>query len=95
MKLTTLQIEHAARVLHARPVPENSRMAPDLMRWFGEHTFFLGDTGLHILEPAEITESGAETGRLVRVASWTDSRHTALATHAPKATEVFVQLHDA
>lgn len=50
MKLTAPQIEQVANQLQARPVPENSRMAPDLERYFGQHTFFLGGDGLHILE---------------------------------------------
>jgi hypothetical protein len=91
MKLTTPQIEQVASQLEARPVPENSSMAPDLERYFGEHTFFLDNNGLHVLQPAE----PADSGQLVRVASWTDSHHTALTPHEPEATDVIIHLDEA
>ena len=88
MKLTTPQIEQVAGQLQARAVPENSRMAPDLERHFGDHTFFLDNAGLHILEPTE----AAETGRVVKVASWTDEQCTALALHEPESSDVTIKL---
>ena len=66
-------------------------MAPDLERYFGKHTFFLDNGGLHILEPGEPSESG----RLVRVASWTDSHRAALTPHEPEPTDVIIQLDEA
>jgi hypothetical protein len=96
MKLTTPQIDQVARQLEARPVPEDSRMAPELQRHFGEHTFFLASTGLHFLEPVKTKETGGlERGRLVRVASWTDSHRTALTPHEPELTDVVIQLDQA
>jgi hypothetical protein len=95
MRLTPAQIEQTSRQLEAKPVPENSRMAPDLNRLFGEHTFFLGRAGLHIVEPAEAADTGAATGRLIEVASWTDSDHTSLTAHEPRPTDVIVQFDEA
>ena len=94
MKLTAPQIEHVANQLQARPVPEDSRMAPDLERHFGEHTFFLGRDGLHILE-LEDAEEPSETGIVLRVARWTDADRTALAPQEPEPTGTVVQLDEA
>jgi hypothetical protein len=60
MKLTATQITHAANQLDARPVPENSQMGPELRRVFGDHSFFLTNTGLHVIEPTEPVETGLQ-----------------------------------
>ena len=93
MKLTAPQIEHVANQLQARPVPENSRMAPDLERHFGQHAFFLGSDGLQILEP-EGSVKASEAGR-VRVATWADPDHTSARAHEPELTGKVVQLDEA
>ena len=43
---------------------------------FGEHTFFLDNNGLYIVEKlAEPEEAGAPIVRVVKLASWTDPDH--------------------
>ena len=95
MKLSAIQIAHAAKQLDARPVPENSQMGPELRRVFGDHSFFLTSTGLHVIEPTEPVETGPAAGRLVKVASWTNPDHKALQVHEPEVTDRIVELEEA
>ena len=72
MKLTPAQIEQASKQFDAEPVSEESKLAPELHKVFGDHTFFLGSTGLHIVHAVEATEAAAPETRVVKLASWTD-----------------------
>lgn len=89
MKLTPVQIEQTAVQLEARPVPEESQLAPELQKVFGDHTFFIGPAGLHIIE---VLEDGASEARAVKLAGWMDSQRTTLAPHNPEVTETVVAL---
>ncbi|HXP77185.1 MAG TPA: hypothetical protein VN823_23815 [Stellaceae bacterium] len=55
---------------------------------FGEHTFFLDDTGLVIVEPADGRD---EAGQVVKLASWNPD-HTSLKPHDPERTDVVIDL---
>jgi hypothetical protein len=92
MKLTATQIKRAAEQLHARPVPENSQMGPELKRLFGDHSFFLTSSGLHFIEPTGENDATTAAGRLVRIASWTNPNHNALKPHEPEMTDSIVEL---
>jgi hypothetical protein len=70
-------------------------MVPELNGLFGDHTFFLDNDGLHIVEPSQQEEEGAPVGRVIKLASWTDREHTTLATHPPEPTGVMVDLSKA
>jgi hypothetical protein len=94
MKLTASQIERAANQLDARPIPENSRMSPELKRAFGDHSFFLTSNGLHFIEPADADDAACPTGRLVKIASWTSAEHNELAPHEPEFTDGVVELQE-
>src|SRR5262245_11975274 len=59
MKLTAAQIERTASQFEAQPIPDESRLVPELTKLFGDHTFFLGSTGLHIIDATEPTKAGA------------------------------------
>src|SRR5438105_2908941 len=95
MKLTPAQIKQTTTQFESQPVPDESRLAPELNRVFGDHTFFLGNSGLHIVDAVEPTEAGAHAGRVVRLATWTDSHHTTLAPHNPEFTDVVIELDKA
>jgi hypothetical protein len=92
MKLTSAQIKQATKQMEARPVPDDSQLAPKLNEVFGDHTFFLASTGLHIVDSTGATDDGETTGRVVRLASWADEHCTSLAPHAPEFTGVVVNL---
>jgi hypothetical protein len=94
MKLTATQIERAANQLDARPIPENSQMGPELKRVFGDHSFFLTNSGLHFIEPAESEQATGVTGRLVKIASWTNTERNELSPHEPEVTDSIVELEE-
>ena len=63
MKLSSSQVERTLYQLQAQALPDNHPSVPELNRVFGEHTFFLDGSGLHIVEPAvpiEEEESGLD-----------------------------------
>ena len=93
--MTATQIERTASQFEAQPIPDESQLVPELTRLFGEHTFFLGSAGLHIIDAAEPTKAGVPAGRVVKLASWTDSHGTALAPHEPQYTDRIIELDKA
>lgn len=92
MKLTPTLVERTLRQFQAQAIPEEHPAVPELNRLFGEHTFFLDDGGLHIVEPALPVEDGAQTGQIVKLASWNDPDRTSLAAHEPEITDVVIEL---
>jgi hypothetical protein len=92
MRLTPLQIERAVGQFQFQQVPDDSRLMPELSRTFGDHTFFIGSAGLHIIDPVEVDEIGRPVGRIVKLASWTDPQHTTLAAHEPEFTDAVIDL---
>jgi hypothetical protein len=57
---------------------------------FGEHTFFLDQNGLNIVQLEEFDPDGGPTGKLVRVASWSGKEQ--LKAHDPEPTDMVVML---
>jgi hypothetical protein len=53
MRLTPALVERTLRQYQAQALPDNHPAVPELNRLFGNHTFFLDDNGLNIVEPAE------------------------------------------
>jgi hypothetical protein len=92
MKLTPAQIQQTTKQIEAEHVSEESQLAPELHKVFGDHTFFLGAEGLHIVHAVEETDAGAPEARVVKLASWTDSHRTTLAPHTPEITDTVVAL---
>ena len=92
MKLTETQIVQTANQIGAQPIPDEGELAPKLVRLFGEHTFFLDSSGLHIVAPTDPTETGMPAGRIVTIAGWTDSHCTTLAPQEPEFTDIVVEL---
>lgn len=92
MRLTSALVEQTLSQFNAQVLPDDHPAIPALNQMFGEHTFFLDDRGLNILEPTR--EAGEEeiAARVVKVASWQDDK-TGLKVHEPEPTEVVVALH--
>ena len=96
MKLTAEQIDGVTSEFEAEAVPQDNRMIAELNKIFGEHTFFLDNNGLHIVEKlAEPEEAGAPMVRVVKLASWTDPDHRTLAAHPPEPTNLVINLDKA
>lgn len=92
MKLSSPRLEKTLDQFQAQALPENHPALPELNRLFGEHTFFLDESGLHIVEPAEPTEDGVEAGQVVKIARWEDTNRTRLAAQRPEPTDLTVEL---
>jgi len=95
MRLTPAQIKQTTSQFEAQPVSDESRLVPELNKVFGDHTFFLGDSGLHIVDAVEPSEAGTQAGRIIKLATWNDSHHTTLAPHNPEITDVVIELDKA
>jgi hypothetical protein len=88
MKLTDRGVDRTLDQYDAEPLPENHPAVPQLNRVFGDHTFFLDDSGLVIVEP---TDGATEAGQVVKLASW-NTDHTSLKPHEPERTDVVIEL---
>lgn len=95
MKLTSAAVKQTLDQFEAQAIPENHPAVPQLNSLFGDHTFFLDGNGLHIVEPAEPTSEGAQTGQVVKLAGWQNAERTSLVPQEPEPTDVVVVLEGA
>ena len=98
MKLSTVRVQRTLDQLEehtafhdALMIKDDSPLKPKLSELFGDHTFFLDNEGVHIVEPAE-PRSSVPAGKVIQLARWKDSSHTALTPHRPQATDIVVVL---
>ena len=91
MKLTSAQVERTLANSKPRPFPTHP-VVPQLNDLFGEHTFFLDSNGLNIVEPAEPARAGAQSAKVINLASWSDAIPTDLELHDPEPTDVVITL---
>jgi hypothetical protein len=92
MRLSSAHVERALSQIEAQPIPDNHPVVPQLNELFGDHTFFLDNTGLSIVEPAEAPQDGVQAGKVVNVAAWKDDNRTSLTPHEPEATGTVILL---
>jgi hypothetical protein len=91
MKLNDEQIKAVEENTGLQPVPEDNPAMSQLKESFGEHTFYVDDRGLYVLEtPSDETEQDHATA--VQVAQWTDENMNALQPHEPQATEAVIKI---
>jgi hypothetical protein len=95
MKLSSEAVERTLTQFEAEPLPDNHPAVAQLNQIFGDHTYFLDGTGLHIVEPVQPTDSASQQGVVVKLASWSDESRTSLAPHAPEPTNMVVELEAA
>lgn len=94
MKLSTAMIERTLNQFEAQALAEEHPATAKLSEVFGEHTFFIDDKGLNIVQPAIGYDTGAEVGQVVKLASWENAACTSLKPHEPEPTGVIVPLKD-
>jgi hypothetical protein len=92
MKLSSSQVERTLHQFQAQALPDSHPSVAELNRVFGDHTFFLDESGLHIVEPAVPDEDESEAGQVVKLASWQDENRTRLTAHKPEPSDVVVEL---
>jgi hypothetical protein len=77
VKLSAAMVERALDHFKAHVLSESHPAIGTLSKVFGEHTFFIDDNGLSIVQPAIRYDSGAKLGQVVKLASRTDKRYGA------------------
>jgi hypothetical protein len=91
MRLNEMQVERTLNQMKAQVLPDNHPATAQLINMFGDHTFFLDQNGLKVLEPTEASESVA-SGEVVSLADWSDATLTSLTPHAPETTGTIIAL---
>jgi len=86
MKLNSMQIKQTLRQMDAHVLPDNHPVAMKLTDRFGDHTFFVDERGLKVLEPPEAPHLEVQSGEVFSLADWTDETLTSLEPHAPEPT---------
>ena len=91
MRLNDMQVKQTLSQMDAQVLPESHPVAAELSDMFGDHTFFLDQSGLKVLEPAETAAAGGDAGEVVSLADWSDPTLTSLMPHAPETTGTVIQ----
>lgn len=89
MKLNSTQVKQTLNQMNAHVLPEDHPAMTQLTTVFGDHTFFVDERGLKVLEPAEV-ETDMESGEVLSLADWSDSTLTSLTPHEPESTGTVV-----
>ena len=92
MKLTSALIKRTLNQFEADAIPEKHPVVSQLNSLFGDHTFFLNADGLSIVEATGKTDTGVQTGQVIKIADWQDGNRTSLVPRKPEATDVVVML---
>lgn len=90
MKLNATQVKQTLNQMDAHVLPDSHPAVTQLTSMFGDHTFFLDKRGLNVLEPAEVPETGMQSGEVLNLADWTDASLTSLTPHEPESTGTIV-----
>jgi hypothetical protein len=90
MKLNTALVERTLSQFEAQEIPENHPAAPQLTQVFGDHTFFLNGSGLHVVEPLDGAAAEPDSGTVIKLAAWTDQERSKLAPHEPEPTGIVI-----
>ena len=89
MKLSSEKLESVLEQIDVEVIPDDHPSLPKLRGVFGDHTFFVDDSGLIIVEPLE---QDPVTGELIKIASWDDADPPHLVAHTPEETDVLIEL---
>ncbi len=90
MKLNSALVQRTLSEFDAQAIPENHPAVPQLNRVFGEHTFFLNNNGLHVVEPVETAQAEPDAGKVIKLAEWGDANRSSLKPHEPQPTDVVI-----
>ncbi len=94
MKLNPTQVKQTLNQIDAQVLPNDHPAVTQLTTVFGDHTFFLDESGLKVLEPAdpsdEVPEMDVQSGEVVSLADWTDATLTGLTPHEPEPTGTII-----
>ena len=94
MKLNAIQVKQTLSQMNAHVLPDNHPTMTQLTSVFGDHTFFVDEQGLKVLEPADAPETGMQSGEIISLADWSDPSLTSLIPHEPESTGTIVVFRD-
>ncbi len=100
MRLTDEQKKLVTRALRSikppgpQVVDDNDSPAKALVDHFGDHTFFIDDEGLFILEWVDEHDAQNWFAQAVQLASWSDAANDELITQRPAVRPVEINLKD-
>ncbi len=92
MKLNAMQVRQTLTQMNAQVLPEDHPAARQLGELFGDHTFFVDESGLKVLESTEPVAAEAQTGSVVSLANWNDGKFSSLKPHDPVLTGTVIVL---
>jgi hypothetical protein len=92
MRLNSALVERTLHQFDAKVVPDDHPAMPKLVELFGDHTFFLDEHGLSIVEPADPADRKGQVATVVELASWTGAQPSGLVPHTPEPTETVIIL---
>lgn len=87
MKLKEKQVEQVLDQLPAEVIPDDHPTVPQLESVFGQHTFFVGSEGLHVVERGAADADGEHATYVVKVAHWADEQKTSLIPQDAEVTD--------
>lgn len=95
MKLTEEQIRIATDNLGFSVIGQDHQSQPKLEEAFGEHTFFINDSGLFVFAAQDEKKEDPKTARLFVVAAWSDDDQQQLSPlKKPSEVDVVFDLTD-
>ena len=89
MKLSSEKLRPVLEQIDAEVIPDDHPSLPKLREVFGDHTFFIDDNGLTIIQPLD---QHRQTGGLVKLARWDDADPSYLVAHTPEETDILIKL---
>lgn len=79
MKLSSAQIAAVEQATGANPLPDEEPARAKLAEALGDHTFYVDQQGLVILESPEAAATPEDTLEIVRVGRWVEGKEQQLA----------------
>lgn len=92
MKLDATQVKETLTQMDARVLPDDHPAVGKLNELFGDHTFFVDESGLKVLESTGSAEAETQAGSVVSLADWSDETSSTLRAHQPTPTGLVVVL---
>jgi hypothetical protein len=92
MKLSSEKLGSVLEQIDAEVIPDDHPSLPKLREIFGDHTFFIDDSGLTIIQ---LLDQHRQTGGLVKIARWDDADPRHLVAHTPEETDILIKLETA
>jgi len=92
MRLDQEQVNEIERQTGAQPIADENPAMDALKENFGDHSFYVSETGLIVWEWADSPETPSQPVVGVQIAAWADESKSRIVPHEPKATNLVLPL---